>query len=51
MIAMVLESTGAMVRDRGAMYMAVAQLVLLYGSEIWLVTGDMLNDLMALHHR
>ena len=33
------------------MYKAVAQSVLLYGSEIWVVTGDMLKVLTVLRHR
>ena len=51
MIARVLERTGATVRARGAMYKAVAQPVLLYGSESWVVTGEMLKVLTAFHHR
>ena len=51
MIARVLESTGTIVRDQGAMYKAVAQLVILYGSESWVVTGEMLKILPAFHHR
>ena len=33
------------------MYNAVAQLVLLYGSESWVVTGAMLKVLGGFHHR
>ena len=33
------------------MYKTVVQLVLLYVSEIWVVTGYMLNVLEGLHHR
>ena len=33
------------------MYKAVAQSVLLYGSEIWVVTGDMLKVLAGFHHQ
>ena len=33
------------------MYKAVAQSVLLYGSESWVVTGDMLKFLTVFHHR
>ena len=51
MIVRVLERTGAMVRARGAIYKAVAQLVLLYGSESWVVNGDMLKVLTVFHHR
>ena len=38
MVARVLERTGATVWSLGAMYMTVAQLVLLYGSKRWVVT-------------
>ena len=51
MIARVLERMGATVHARVAMYKAMAQSVLLYVSEIWVVTGDMLKDLMVFHHR
>ena len=33
------------------MYKAVAQLVILYGSEIWVVTGDRLKVLTGFHHQ
>ena len=49
-IAMVLEIIGATVRAQGEMYKAVAQLVLLYGSNKWVVTVDMLKLLMEFHH-
>ena len=39
MITRVMAKTGATVQARGTMYKAVAQPVLLYGSEIWVVTG------------
>ena len=42
---------GATVRDRGEMYKAVAQLVLLYGSDSWVVTGEMLKVREEFHHR
>ena len=42
---------GATVRACGIMYKAVAQLVLLYGSENWVVTGKMINVLEGFHHR
>ena len=51
MIARVLERMGATVQDRGAMYKVVEQLVLLYGSEIWVVTGDMIKVLTSFQHR
>ena len=50
MLAKVMESTGANLRARGAMYKAVAQLVLLYNSESWVVTGEMLKVLKGFHH-
>ena len=43
--------TGAAVWDRGTMYKAVAQLVILYGREIWMVTGAMLKVLEVFHHQ
>ena len=51
MIARVLERTGSTVQVQGAMYKAVAQSVLLYGSESWVVTGEMLKVLTEFHHR
>ena len=39
MIAKVLERRGATVRDWGAIYKVVAQSVLLYGRESWVVNG------------
>ena len=51
MILRVLESTGATLRARGAMYKALAQLVLLYGSNSWVVMGEMLKVLTSFHHR
>ena len=51
MIARVLAKTVATVQDRGMMYNAVAQSVILYGSEIWVVKGEMLKILEGLHHR
>ena len=50
MIARVFVKTGATVRSRGMMYKAVAQLVLMYRSESWVVTGDMLKVLEGFHH-
>ena len=51
MISRVLEMTGAKVRYRGEMYKAVAQQFLLYRSESWVVTGDILKVLTAFHHQ
>ena len=39
------------VRSQGAMYKEVTQLVLLYGSEIWVMTGEMLKVLEGFHYR
>ena len=50
MIARVQEKKIATVRDRGEMYKAVAQLVLIYGRKSWVVTGEMRKALMAFHH-
>ena len=38
-IARVLAKMVATVRSRGVMYKAMAQSVIFYGSEIWVVTG------------
>ena len=38
-------------QDRVAMYKTVSQSVLLYGSEGWLVTGEMLKVLLTFHYR
>ena len=51
MVARVLESMGATVRARGAIYKAVAQSVLLYDREMWVVTGEMLKVLTGFHHQ
>ena len=51
MIVRVLEKTGATVRAHGMMYNAVAHYVLLYGSEGWVMTWDMLKLLKGFHHR
>ena len=51
MIARVSAKTGSTARSRGMLYKAVAQLVLLYGSESWVVTGAMLKILDRFHHR
>ena len=51
MVARALEKTEETVRSQGAMYKEVTQLVLLYGSEIWVVTGEMLKVLKGFHYR
>ena len=45
------ERTGATVQAQGEIYKAAVQLVILYGREIWLVTGEMIKVLERLHHR
>ena len=47
----VIAKTGATVRSWGMMYSAVAQLVLLYVSESWLVIGEIIMVLEGFHHR
>ena len=51
MLSRVMERTGATMRSWGAIYKAVAQLVILYGSKIWVVTGNILKVLEEFHHR
>ena len=46
-----MKKTVATVRAREMMYKAVAQSVLLYGSEIWVVMGMLLRVLEGIHHR
>ena len=50
MVARVMERMGATVWSRGAMYKAMAQYVLLYVINSWLVTGEMLKVLEGFHH-
>ena len=51
MITRVLEKTGATVKARGMMYKAMTQLVLLYGSYIWVTTGARIKVLEGFHHQ
>ena len=51
MIERVLAKAVATVRSRGLMYKAMAQSVLLYGSDIWVVMGNILKFLEGFHHR
>ena len=44
-IERVLEKTGEIMRARGMMYNAVTQSAILYGSDIWVVTGETLKVL------
>ena len=50
MIARVMAKTGATVRERGMMYKAVDQSVIMYVSEIWVATGEILKVLEGFHH-
>ena len=43
--------TGTNIQARVVLYKAVGQLVLLYGSKIWLVTVVMLKLIEVFHHR
>ena len=45
MVLRVLERTRARVRSHGVMYKVTAQLVIMYGSKRWAVTGEMLKIL------
>ena len=51
MIARVLVKTGATVRAHWMMYKAVAQSLILYSSEIWVVMEAMIKILEGFHHR
>ena len=51
LIVRVLEKTGETVQSRGIMYKAVTQSVLLYVSESWVVTAEILKFLEGLYHR
>ena len=44
-------NTGATVQAQGILYKAVVQLVLIYRSESWGVTGAMLKVIEGFHHR
>ena len=50
MILRALTKTGETVRARGVMYKTVAQSVLLYVSEIWVVMGEVLKVLEGFYH-
>ena len=51
MVVNVLTRAGAMSQAQVVLYKAVAQAVILYGSEIWVVIGAMLKVLEGFHHR
>ena len=46
----VLAKAGAVVWTQEMIYNAVVQTVLVYGSEIWMMTGAMLTVLEGFHH-
>ena len=50
MIMRVLERKVATLRAQGALYKAMAQSVLINGSKIWVVTGEILKVLTTFHH-
>ena len=47
----VMENAGAAVRAREIMYKAVVQTVLLYGSESWVMKGEILVIIEGFHHK
>ena len=51
MIARVMAKTEEMVQARGMMYKTVIHSVLLYVSDIWVMTGEMLKVLEGFHHQ
>ena len=50
MVGKVVTKTGETVRARGMLYNAVVKLVLLNGSDNWVVMKDMLKVLEGFHH-
>ena len=50
-ISKVLTKTEGVVWNRGMLYKAVEQMVLLYGISSWLVMGEMLTLLEGFHNR
>ena len=51
MVERVMERTVSTVRDRGAMYKSVDQLVLFYGRKSWMLMGEMLTVMEGFHHQ
>ena len=49
-MAKVATKTGETVRTRGMLYKSVVHMVLLHGSNIWVMMGDMFKVLEELHH-
>ena len=50
MVGKVVVKTVATVQDKVMLYKAVVQLVFLYGSDSWVLTGDMLKVLEVFHN-
>ena len=46
-----LDNTGATLQVRGVIYKAVSHVVLLYGSNIWMLMGVVLKVLEVFHHQ
>ena len=51
MVAKLMTKAGVVVRLQSMIYKAVFQTVLLYGSDVWVVTGAILTVLEGFHHR
>ena len=51
MVGKVVSKVGLEVLDWGMLYKAVVQLVLLYGSDSWVVMGNILKVIEGFHHR
>ena len=51
MVARAMERAGATVRSQVLMYKLLAQSVIFYGKESWVVTGDMFKVLDGFHHQ
>ena len=51
MVAKVLCKIGAPIKAQVVMYKAVVQVVLLYGSKIWVVMDTMMKVLEGFHHK
>ena len=50
MVDKVVIKTGATVQVQGIHYKAIFQMLLLYGSKSWVVTGSMLKLIEVFHH-
>ena len=51
MVKKVMGKTGVTIKAPKMMYKVVVQVVLMYGSEIWVVANEMMTVLEGLHHR